>query len=150
MFGMSSMMKMMEGIEICTTHARRALRAFILSPKLKPFIDNGSIILPNQTSGFCIVINMPVGSRVLEVSVSIAPDRMGNRCEMGEISRHKPPSTMEILLQSVLKEFKTDLGYDNDIRSFEWDQSYSDDGFEKIIDEFIRIRNIINGDVAKD
>ena len=150
MFSMSSMAKIMEGMEICTIHARRALHAFKLSPRLKPFIDNGSIILPNQTSDFCFVINMPVGTRVLKVSFSIAPDRMGNRCERGEISRHKPPSTMEILLRSVLEEFETDLGYNDDICSFEWDQSYTDDGFEKIIDEFIRIRNIINGDVAKD
>lgn len=149
---MFSMQKMEAGLNICTTHAQRALRAFKLSPKLKPFIDNGSIILPNQTAWFSFVINMPMGTRILKVSFAIAPDRGGNRYEMGEISIHKPPSTMEILLRGIFDddEFYTDLGYNDDICSFDWNQSYSDDGFEKIIDEFIRIRNIINGDVVKD
>ena len=141
---MDMMMDMKRGMMLCTSHAKRALNAFNNSTKLKPFIDNGSMILPKTADFYNFVINMPVGSRVLKVSFSIAPDRGGNRYEMGEISESKPPSTMEILLRDVFDEYFEDLGYDGDIRSFSWNVSLSDDGFEEIIDEFLRILNIIN------
>jgi len=123
----------------CTTHAQRALRAFKASPKLKPFIDDGTMILPERTNDYNFVIEMPVDKRVLDVSFAIAPDRMGNR------NKYQPPSTMEILLRNVFDEYEYTLGYDGDIRSFLWEESFSDNGFEQIINEFIRIRNIING-----
>jgi hypothetical protein len=144
---MTMMKNMMINREYCTRHASRALKAFKASSRLQPFIFDKTMILPESTNAHCFQIKMPVGTRVLIVSFSIAPDHMGNRIQYGEINADKPPSTMEILLLDVFDDYYETLGYNDDIRSFHWKQSFSDDGFEKIIDEFIRIRNIINGPV---
>jgi hypothetical protein len=136
---------MEHGIRICSNHAQRALRAFKVSPKLKQFIDDGTIILPETTDYYNFLIKISINGNVLPISFAIAPDRCGNRYELDEISEINPPSTMETLLGNGFDEVYEALGYYDDIRSFDWNQNFYDDGFEKIIDEFIRIRNIING-----
>lgn len=140
------MFNMMKDIEMCTNQSNRALRALKTSYMLKPFFNDKTMILPESTNSPCFKIKMPVGTNELIVSFAFAPDRQGNQ----GTSAKNPPSMMEIFLLNVPDEFYTTLDYNGDIRSFEWDQSNAgvdDDGFEEIIDELIRIRNILNAQV---
>jgi len=147
--------KLMRNFDIsrtaCEQHADRALRAFRCSPRIR---DKGDrIVLPSFTSGWCVKIKMPIGERTLGVSFSIAADRFGNRAEYDEIGPGKPPSTMEILLMVSIGDFSDlgrQLGYDGDIRSFSWDSTPGapEAGFSEVIDELIRLRSVLDGNLA--
>ena len=141
------MFNMMNDIEMCTNQSKRVLQALKTNWLLnaKGFIADGTIILPESTNSHCFKIKMPVGTNELIVSFAFAPDRQDNR----GTSAKNPPSTMELFLQNVPDEFYTALGYNGDICSFKWERlDAEDDGCEKIIDELIRIRNIINPQVT--
>ena len=133
----------------CEMHAKRALVAFKNSSRLA----NMGIILPNSTNRWCIKIRMPVGTRTLNVSFSIAPDRCGNRAEFNEVGPNRPPSTMEILLENDERDFSdldSHLGYNQDVESFGWssDPRADEDGFADVIDEIVRLRAVLDGDAS--
>jgi len=133
----------------CLEHAVKALIAFRSSPRIRAMGDK--IILPPSTAGWCVKIKMLVGERTLGVSFSISPDRCGNRAEFDEIGPGKPPSTMEILLMDSIGDFSDldrQLGYD--ILSFNWDNTPGapEGGFAEVIDELVRLRAVLDGDLS--
>ena len=79
----------------------------------------------------------------IRVSISVPLDRMGNQS-------NPQPSTLETLLVdegNVPKDKMKLLGYDGDIMSFTRNTSPGarDDGFSDIIDELVRIYDILSG-----
>ena len=128
-----------------------ALIAFRSSPRIRAMGDK--IILPRSTAGWCVKIEMPVAERILGVSFSISPDRCGNRAELDEIGPGRPPSTMEILLMDSVGDFSDldrMLGYHDDIRSFYWDKTPGapEGGFAEVIDELVRLRAVLDGNIS--
>jgi hypothetical protein len=142
---------MMLSMAYCEKHAMRALVAFKNSPRLANM--GTSIILPNSIKGWCIKMQMPVGTRTLNVSLAVAPDRCGNRAEFNEVGPNRPPSTMEILLENErdFPDLDSHLGYDQDVQSFGWssDPRADEDGFADVIDEIVRLRAVLDdGDAS--
>ena len=147
----SWMMNFMRAKEACQKQAGKALNAFGRSPRIHDMGDK--IILPPSTAGWCVKIKMPVAERTLGVSFSISPDRCGNRAEFDEIGPGRPPSTMEILLMDSVGDFSDldrHLGFNGDIRSFDWDSTTGapDGGFAEVIDELVRLRAVLDGDLS--
>jgi len=98
-------------------------------------------------------MQMPVGTRTLNVSLAVAPDRCGNRAEFNEVGPNRPPSTMEILLENErdFPDLDSHLGYDQDVQSFGWssDPRADEDGFADVIDEIVRLRAVLDdGDAS--
>ena len=129
----------------CNEHAVKALIAFRRSPRM-----GEKIILPDSTAGWCVKIKMPIGGRILGISLAISPDRMRNRSEFGEIGPGRPPSTLEIILMESVGDFShldKHLGYDGDIRTFDWDATPGapEGGFAEVIDELVRLRAVLDG-----
>ncbi len=145
----SWMMNFMVAKEACQKQAGKALNAFGRSSRIHAMGDK--IVLPDEISGWCVKMKMPVGERTLGVSFSISPDRCGNQAD--DIGPNKPPSTMEILLMGSVGDFSDldrHLGFNGDIRDFHWDATPGapEGGFAEVIDELVRIRAVLDGDLS--
>jgi hypothetical protein len=132
-----------KGVIICTEHAILCKDACINSDRLKPLIEKGELYFPKSVDHYCFQFSVLVKTETIVVSCSIPSHRCGNRIEYNEISDTKRPSFVEFLIIISPSKLDDKLKYDGDIRSFNLTNTYPENGFKGVIDEILRIHDVM-------
>ena len=133
--------------------------AILETERLDPFLKNGTLSIAGSTTigEDLVIILRGIDGREVVLSIVMPPNNVGNRAVYGEVYLNKHtrlkgnPSTIEMLVVSPTEELIVLVPgwykeYYATVMTFHRDDSQIEYGFSRIIDEIIKIYNIINAE----
>lgn len=122
--------------------------------RLQSFFENGTLSFEDSNNNniyefFQMTISDGKDKKVV-LSIMVSYGRCGNIAEDGDtyFNNHTKltgnPKTIDILIVSADVDIEKSLEYNGDIKTFYRNDSIDENGFNVLIDEIIRIHNIVN------